>query len=155
MSNQTKEVSKKLMQLNLDAFEGYETAADNANDSRITTFFNEAALERKGFAEYWAAHLDDPSYKTGLKADLHRVWIDLKTGRQKYDATSILRECQRGEKYALKKYQEISDENLEEKEAHQLKEQQKEIEAKLDQIRIMIEEFEYKDFDRNNDTPVA
>ncbi len=155
MSNHIEEVSETLMQVNLDAYEGYKTAADNANDNRITTFFSESALQRKEFAKYWASHLDDPSYKTDLKADLHRVWIDLKAARNKFDATSILRECQRGEKYALKKYKKVEDQHLDNESADRLANQKREIEAKLDQIRIMIEEFEYRDFDRNNDTPVA
>lgn len=143
------------MKVNLDAFEGYRTATENTTDSRITTFFEQTALQRKEFAKYWAAHLDNPSYKTDFKADLHRVWMNIKTGRQKYNASAILEECQRGEEYALEEYEKIREYNLPEEIKETLDQQKRDVEMALSQIHDMKADYEEKDHDRNNDTPVA
>jgi uncharacterized protein (TIGR02284 family) len=155
MENQSiKEASGKLMKVNLDAFEGYRTAAENTNDSRITTFFEQAALQRKEFAKYWAANLDNPSYKTDLKADFHRVWMNIKTGRNKYNASAILNECKRGEEHALDQYQQLREVDLPKDVQEVLDKQKRDIEAALQQIHNMKKDYEEKDHDRNNDTPV-
>ena len=151
MADSPKDVFEKLMKVNLDAFEGFRTASDNSNDKRLTTVFDQTALERKKFARYWASRLDDPSYKTDLKADLHRFWMDLKTGSMKFQATRILKECKKGEKHALKTYEELEKSDLGSEELEELNQQKRQIAAMLDQLDDLLNTFEKRDTDRNQD----
>jgi uncharacterized protein (TIGR02284 family) len=149
-----KEASGKLMRVNLDAFEGYRTASENTNDSRITTFFEEAALQRKEFAQHWASHLENPKYGTDIRADLHRVWMNLKTMRQKYNSSAVIAECERGEKHALKEYEKVQEYLLPDEVLQQIERQKRDIQKNLEQLNAMKEDYDDKDFNRNNDTPV-
>ncbi|UII31021.1 PA2169 family four-helix-bundle protein [Fulvivirga ulvae] len=157
MERNTEQNIKKLVRVNLDAFEGYKTAADNVNDSLLNTFLNQCSNDRKNYATALAEEINitPEEISTHFKADLHRVWIDLKTSPQRFSAKTVLRECKRGEKYTIETYDDIIaggsyPPTLEE----QIKYQRSEIISKYNRIIEMEKEYDQKDDKRNKQTSV-
>lgn len=148
---------KKLVRVNLDAHEGYKTAADNTNDSLLNTFLNQCAKDRKAYALDLAKAINLAPEKTGtdFMADLHRVWIDLKTSSQKFNAKAVLNECERGEKHALDAYNDAAEDNGYPASVEKLiKIQQEDINSKYERVRKLKKEYDLKDDSRNQQTPV-
>ncbi|GAA0893796.1 PA2169 family four-helix-bundle protein [Fulvivirga kasyanovii] len=148
---------KKLVKINLDAHEGYKTAADNVNDNLLNTFLSQCAKDRKSYALSLAReiNIEPDEISTHFKADLHRVWMDLRTSPQKFNAKTVLKECERGEKHAVEAYDDVVKENkypasLEK----QIRLQRDEINNKFDRIREMEKEYDLKDDMRNQQTSV-
>lgn len=148
----------KLIRLNMDAYEGYKSAAENTNDSLLNTFFNKCALDRKSYAESLGKEInfnDLNKLDTDLKADFHRVWLDIKTADKKIDSKAVLEECARGEKYAIDTYNTVI-ENAQYPPALQssIVFQKNDIVSKYDQVQKLKNEFKDNDDQLNRQTPV-
>ena len=155
MRSHEQKTIEKLIKLNVDALGGYRTAAGNTNDTILNTFFNSAALERKGFVRELVKYTDNNKVKADTKGGLHHLWMNLKSSTQEFHAKSILKECARGEKYALDTYQKIIDEKqYPESLEHMVTTQRDAIASKYNQIIAYIEQYKALDDTRNRQTPV-
>ena len=89
---------------------GYrEAAAHVAGHPNLRQLFTKLAAERLAFAEDLGelleqmGHHHPPTAK--VSADLHRLWLDLRSVVENHDPTMLIAECERGEHAALMKYE--------------------------------------------------
>jgi uncharacterized protein (TIGR02284 family) len=89
---------------------GYEAAANEVqHDYRLRDVLLSFAQERRAFSEQLRDLLIRfhrvPDGTWMAKAELHRVWIDLRAYLEHHDPVALLSECERGERFALDKYE--------------------------------------------------
>lgn len=106
---------RNLIQVNLDAADGLNTAADNINDSVMQSFLSRCARVRKKYARMLSMNLSrEEAGVIGdrLETNIRHLWSQLKTGTYKFYPAAILKECRAAEEYALKAYDEALSHNL-------------------------------------------
>ena len=99
-----------------DGEKGYKTASEDVEDKDLKDLFRKYAVQRDSMI----TELQDQLHKLGTSDDesssiegtVHRAWIDLKSALTSRDRKRVLEECERGEDYAVKAYQEALDKNL-------------------------------------------
>lgn len=102
-----------LIRINIDAHEGFVQAAGSAQNNELKEALEFYANERQRFVHYLKTQvqlLDGTTSDSGSwEATAHRTWMDIKaelfTDRDK----AIIEECIRGEKLALKNYENMLD----------------------------------------------
>ncbi|MGK7390451.1 MAG: ferritin-like domain-containing protein [Candidatus Cyclobacteriaceae bacterium M2_1C_046] len=113
MENRTRAVGKlnELLEKNNDAEKGYREAAKNADNSLLQNMLNNEAEKRKKFG----LKIKDEIAKLGgipEKGDsqaskVHRTWMDVKAALAPNTDDAIVKECERGDKNAIKEYEEV------------------------------------------------
>lgn len=99
-----------------DGSKGYKTASEDVEDQDLKDLFRKYAVQRDSMITelqdqlHKMGHTDDES--SSLEGTLHRAWIDLKSALSSKDRVRVLEECERGEDYAVKAYEEALDKNL-------------------------------------------
>ena len=89
---------------------GYREAASLVEGHpNLRELFRTFAAERLTFAEELTELLERTGHATPpvakLSADLHRLWIDVRSVVENHDPTMLIAECERGEHAALMKYE--------------------------------------------------
>ncbi|CAM1333668.1 ferritin-like domain-containing protein [Tenacibaculum aestuariivivum] len=114
MYNYTQEVSSQLNNLlekNYDAERGYRTAAENVKNNNLTTYFEKKANERKSFGKALKGEIknfgETPKQNGSLTGSVHRAWMNTKSFLSSETDEAMLEEALRGEKSALKEYNEV------------------------------------------------
>ena len=99
-----------LLEKNYDSEKGYKEAADDVKNPRLKEFFTERAKQRYDFGHELKAEIknfgETPDKGTSLKADAHRVWMNLKSAVSGDNEEAVLEEAIRGEKAAVEDYNE-------------------------------------------------
>ncbi|MCX2744108.1 PA2169 family four-helix-bundle protein [Mangrovivirga sp. M17] len=111
---------KDVIERNVDAYRGYEKAAEKVKDPNLESVFHQQASQRKQFAYELAstAHVydDEPTVKQiqdgSFEGNLHRTWMDIKAAFSSDNDEKIVEECIRGEKSALDEYEDITSHGL-------------------------------------------
>jgi len=109
-------VLKDLIEVCKDGEQGYKDAADDVKDNEVQKILIKYSQQRGIFF----AELDGIVRKLGGEIEfagsilgiLHRRWMDIKFGIAGSNTESILSECIRGEKSALKSYEKVIDREL-------------------------------------------
>lgn len=99
-----------------DGSKGYKTAAEDIEDGDLKELFRKYAVQRDSMI----TELQDQLHKFGIMDDesssvegtVHRAWIDLKSALTSRDRVRVLEECERGEDYAVKAYEEALEKDL-------------------------------------------
>lgn len=99
-----------------DGVKGYKTAAEDVEDQDLKELFRKYAVQRDSMI----TELQDQLHKMGkmddesssIEGTIHRAWIDIKAALSSKDRKRILEECERGEDYAVKAYEEAMQKNL-------------------------------------------
>ena len=99
-----------------DGVKGYKTAAEDVEDQDLKELFRKYAVQRDSMI----TELQDYLHRMGktdeetssLEGTLHRAWIDIKAALSSKDRKRILEECERGEDYAVKAYEDALTKNL-------------------------------------------
>lgn len=109
------EALQRLITTNYDAERGYKESAEDVDDARLKSWFREYAQQRYQFGHELKAEMnltgEAPEKGTSVSADLHRMWIDIKSAISNNDEAAVLREVIRGEESALKTYDEVLEHN--------------------------------------------
>jgi uncharacterized protein (TIGR02284 family) len=91
-----------------DAAAGYESAARVVSDPALAGLLNGCAVERREATEELAGLLvnlgDERHDLPSVGGELHRGWIELRALLSHGDPSSILAECERGERLAVLRY---------------------------------------------------
>lgn len=110
----SKEVSGKLNELlekNYDAEKGYKLAAEKVKNPELKSFFKQRAQERYDFGHELKAEIrnfgENPDKGSSLAGDAHRSWMNLKASLSNDKDETVLEEAIRGEKAAVKEYEDI------------------------------------------------
>lgn len=93
-----------------DGSKGFKTASEDIEDKDLKDLFMKYAVQRDSMI----TELQDQLFKMGASDDesssvegtVHRAWIDLKSALTSRDRARVLEECERGEDYAVKAYEE-------------------------------------------------
>ncbi len=119
MENYTEKIEKRVKELvekNIDAHKGFEKGSENAEPIGLKTYFKGRATERAEFISELrkeaATYGLNVSTDGSVAGDAHRTWMDMKALFSSDKAESMLEEAIRGEKAALKEYDEVLSEDL-------------------------------------------
>lgn len=131
-----------ILEKNIDASKGFEKAVENTKNTALAGYFRTKSTERKTFITELRAELTKYGKKFedsgSAAASLHRGWMDLKSMFSKDDDESMLEEAIKGEKAALKEYDEaLEPGELPETTATLLRAQREKIQAGLQKIRSL------------------
>ena len=117
MSANSKQVDalNKLITTLYDGENGYKEAAEDVENTALKTRFQSLAQQRYDFGHEikpFIQQLGGEVKKGGsVAANVHRVWIDLKSAVTGQDEEAILNEVIRGEESAVETYQEVLKDN--------------------------------------------
>lgn len=110
----TNESVRNLMLLNNDRQQGYEKAADQAEDGDLKQIFMKLADQSKQYSAelevYAPIHVHDEAPgndDTTGSGKLYRVWMDVKNALGKHDRKSVLSACEYGEDVIKKAYEKV------------------------------------------------
>ena len=139
MSDVNKELKSVLTRV-VDSADGYESAAEDASQSRFAIMFKEKATERRQFATEIRNHLSAQGEQVdedgSLLAAGHRVFKDLKDKITGSDDQAILQEVDRGESTLLKTYDDALKDVPPTDQAYQMLSQQRgSVEQTLNQVK--------------------
>ena len=131
-----------ILEKNIDAQKGFEKAVDNTDSSSLAGYFRTRSSERSGFISELKAELTKygEKYKDSgsASASLHRGWMDIKSLFSGDDDEAMLEESIKGEKAALKEYDEaLKPGELPETTSTLLRAQRNKIQAGLAKIKTM------------------
>ena len=95
-----------LYQLMADGRKGYSEAAERVKDERLAGLLADLGQQRERMENDLAGEIrrfkrDDHTQEGTMKGVLHRAWMDIRTALGKADNTTVLDECERGERYLL------------------------------------------------------
>ena len=117
MSANEKQVDalNKLITTLYDGENGYKESAEDIENTALKSRFRSLAQQRYDFGHEikpFITQLGGTVNKGGsAAANLHRVWIDLKSAVTGQDEEAVLNEVIRGEESAVKTYQEVLADN--------------------------------------------
>jgi uncharacterized protein (TIGR02284 family) len=104
---------RNIHDLLVDSRKGYAEAAARVEDTRVKGLLSAFAQERAQLESDVENELrtqdPDTANRDGgtLKGDLHRTWMQLRDSLTKSENANVLAECERGEGYLLKWYDEL------------------------------------------------
>lgn len=101
----------KLIEINNDRIEGYETASKEANETDLKSLFGElASTSQKNVSELRAEVKKiggKPQEGTRVTGKFFRAWMDVKAAFTGNDRHTILDSCEFGEDKALEVYESV------------------------------------------------
>jgi uncharacterized protein (TIGR02284 family) len=113
-NNQIKTLNNLITTL-YDGENGYKEAAEEVSSKTLATRFRKMAEQRYSFGHEikpFIKSLGGEVDKGGsVIANVHRVWMDLKTAVSSNDEQAIITECIRGEESAIEAYREALKDN--------------------------------------------
>lgn len=100
-----------LVQITEDSHDGYRRSAEDANDTDLKALFNDLASQRGSMVR----NLQDQVRRLGgqpkeggtILAGAHRFFVDIKSAVTGGDREAILREVERGESEAVRRYENV------------------------------------------------
>ncbi len=145
MENQkTIDALNKLIEINNDRIEGYQTASKETEDSDLKSLF--AGLQST--SEQNASELRSEVTSLGGKAEVgtrvtgkfFRVWMDVKAALTGNDRQTILNSCEFGEDKALETYEDVlesDNENLNSAQQELIRKQKSRLQAEHDKVKAL------------------
>ena len=124
----------------VDSADGYQNAAEDAEQGRFAIMFQEKAKERRAFATEIRNHLNTLGEQVdedgSLLAAGHRVFADIKDAVTGKDDKAIIGEVDRGETHLLKTYDDALEDIPPSDQAYQLLSRQRDsVNQTLTQIK--------------------
>jgi uncharacterized protein (TIGR02284 family) len=135
-------VLQSLVRFCKDGERGYRDASRIANDEGYRLMFSKYADQRAGFASALRSTLQSmgamPPARGSWLGTLHRGWIGTSTSILDGDAVTILRECERGERAALKAYRIALHAGLAPQTQEEVEDQYEAIKSALEEVRTLL-----------------
>ncbi len=124
-----------------DGQEGFKTAAENVEDSRMKSLFYDLSQQRARFAGELQQQVrrlgSEPEESGSVAGSMHRGWMNLKTAVTSKDDQAILNECERGEDSAVEAYKEAMEADLPGDIARTVSSQYDDVKAAHDKVRAL------------------
>ncbi|MEO5584891.1 MAG: PA2169 family four-helix-bundle protein [Flavobacteriales bacterium] len=136
-----------IYQLMADGRKGYKEAADRAKDERLSGLLTRLSQQRESMENELGAEIrrfkpDDHTQEGTLKGVLHRTWMDIRTALGTADDSTVLDECERGERYLLDRLNAvIGQEPIAPTSRNLLMGQRGMVEQNLAQVEQLLSEF--------------
>ncbi len=145
-NEKTVDVLNKLIQINNDRIEGYETASNETEEQDLKTFFSELKQTslhcNKELSSEVAKLGGTATDGTKTTGKFFRVWMDVKAALTGKDRKAILNSCEYGEDWAKDTYKNALENDLENLNAEQqtmIKAQHVLLVADHNKVKIMRE----------------
>jgi uncharacterized protein (TIGR02284 family) len=130
-----------LIEVSKDGEEGFRTCADSLTNAQLKEFFEERA-ERCALG---AAQLQgkvrelggDPTRSGSATGAVHRFWVNIRSRISGMDEHAVLDECERGEDYARKVYEDALQTDLPADVRMLIGKQYREVRMNHDSVRAM------------------
>ena len=101
---------QELLEQNYDAEDDYKKALKKIEDGTLRSFLKEKAVQHNHYSTELEKVLrslnERPKEKGSTKGTFFRAWMDIKTALSFDKDEAVLEECIRGEKEAMKEYEE-------------------------------------------------
>lgn len=105
------ETLNRLLQKNLDAEKGFRNAADDVKDEQLKSLFKGIALQKYDFAHELRTEIrnfgQSPTEGSSVLSDVHRSWMNIRSGLSLNAETTVLKEAKKGEETAVEEYREV------------------------------------------------
>jgi uncharacterized protein (TIGR02284 family) len=110
MNNEAISTLNNLIETCLDGKNGFNSAADGAQNAEYKRLFEQYAQQRAQYVGELQGEVrrlgGDPQNTGSVAGALHRGWIDIKSAVTGKDDHAILEEAERGEDSAMRNYQD-------------------------------------------------
>jgi uncharacterized protein (TIGR02284 family) len=110
-NDKTVDVLNRLVEINNDRIEGYETASDETNEQDLKALFARFAQNSHKCREELSVEIisldGTPTDGTKNTGKLFRAWMDVKAALTGEDRHAILSSCEFGEDHALQTYRNV------------------------------------------------
>jgi uncharacterized protein (TIGR02284 family) len=107
----TTDVLNKLVVINNDRIEGYETASDNTEEKDLKTLFSKFAKTSRKCRHDLIREIENLGGKaedgTKVSGKFFRAWMDVKSALTGNDRKAILNSCEQGEEKAIETYKTV------------------------------------------------
>ena len=108
----TLDAVQDLIKINIDSHEGFNSAADQLQDSpQLAQFFRECATERQANANELSgivgANAEKPEDSGTIRGTVHRWWLEIRGALQSGDEHAVLAEAERGEDAIKHRYEDL------------------------------------------------
>ncbi len=134
-----------LIETSKDGEEGFRTCAEDASDPQLKTFFTTRAQRCAAavieLQDMVRAYGGDPETSGGLGGAIHRRWIDVKSLVTGKDDKAVLKECERGEDFAVSSYRRALERNLPVEVRSLVERQYQGVLQNHDQVRALCDRF--------------
>ncbi len=101
----------KLVEINNDRVEGYETAAKEMDNGELHTLFGKLAATSHNNLSELRAEVNrlggEPTEGTRISGKFFRAWMDVKAALSSNERQTVLDSCEFGEDKALEAYSEV------------------------------------------------
>jgi len=112
------DVLNKLVEINNDRIEGYETASKETQETDLKTLFSQLAQTsqdcRAELIDEVTQLGGEPVEGTTTSGKFFRAWMDVKSALTGKDRKAILNSCEYGEDVAVDTYKKVLENNAEE-----------------------------------------
>lgn len=102
-------ILKDLMEVSKDGEQGYKDASDDIKDKELSVMLFDYSVQRGEFVNNLRELIQNLGGETELSGSImgiiHRRWMDIRFSVAGSDPSSVLSECLRGERSALKRYE--------------------------------------------------
>ncbi len=110
-NKKTVDALNRLVEINNDRIEGYETAAKATDEQDLKTLFGRFAQASHTSRRELASEISNldgtPTEGTKNSGKLYRAWMDVKAALTGKDREAILNSCEFGEDQALQTYENV------------------------------------------------
>jgi uncharacterized protein (TIGR02284 family) len=114
---QTVDILNKLVEINNDRIEGYETASKETDEQDLKTLFDELGSTSHQCRQELVREIESydgvATDETRNSGKFFRVWMDVKAALTGKDRKTILNSCEFGESHAVTAYQEVLQDDME------------------------------------------
>jgi uncharacterized protein (TIGR02284 family) len=116
-TEKTIDVLNKLLEINNDRIEGYETASKETSDHELKTLFAQFARTsnrcRQELREEIIRLGGTPTDDTRMTGKFFRAWMDVKAAFTGNDRKTIFNSCEFGEDHAVETYEDVMENDYE------------------------------------------
>jgi len=148
-NEETVDVLNKLVEINNDRIEGYETASKETDEQDLKSLFGRFAQASHKCRQELATEITSlggtPTEGTKNTGKFFRVWMDVKAALTGKDRKAILSSCEFGEDHALETYEDVLEndtEHLGAKHISMITAQMATIRADHDKVKAMRDALE-------------
>jgi len=107
----------KLVEINNDRIEGYETASKETEEQDLKSLFSQFAQTSYTCKQELTSEIyklgGTPTEGTKITGKFFRVWMDVKTALTGKNRKAILNSCEYGEDQAIKTYENVLEDEME------------------------------------------
>lgn len=148
LNKKTIEKLQKLIRANIDSHEGFQKAAEEVEDQNIAGLFRNLAEQRSQFASelqnYVEWNGEEARNDGSVAAQVHRVWMNVRSKLSGGDAYAILAEAEFGEDHIKEAYEEVLEETAGSAMNDVLSHQFAQIKSGHDRVRDLRDEYKAK-----------